>query len=114
MLVIVGCTEIRRPSSQGDARRDPASAWNSHRAYLAEVLESGSYEQPEFDEAIHFFEGLTGIPSGLDGSSLVGRVLEPEPLKAVLIEWDRWYVSHADRIKWDAQKSRYVVGNNAT
>ena len=111
LLLTLGtsCSGVKKPQAVVDAGQDPALAWSAHREYLVRVLESDKYEQPAFDQAINFFEDLTDIHSGLDASSLMGRILSPKALKSALDKWDHWYRENANRIRWDAGEDRYVV-----
>lgn len=108
-LLVSGCSIVRPVGRFQDGGQDPAQVWTMHRSYLLEVNKSGKWNQTDFEKAIFFFEDLTGIPSQLDASSLVGLILDPERLKVALNKWDQWYLENGKRIYWDPVGKHYSV-----
>lgn len=116
-ILISGCARralltVGPDQVSGDQLADPAVTWQSNRELLRAVLQGSRYDQHQLGAAIGFFEGVTGIPSGLPATAL-GYVLDRDKLSHALIQWDAWYVEHGRQLRQDPVQESRVPGRSS-
>lgn len=102
LLGVLGCSFSPDCDSEpSDPRKRFAihALWDRNQLIIEQTIEGGLFEPAEdFENAIAFFEDLTGIQSNT-GTTL-GRWPDPS-LPQTLDDWEAWYRAHRCSIYWD-------------
>lgn len=113
LSLIAGCLHrltMERPVACASCVQPPFSssqAWSCYKSYLLQISDGALYTQAQLQEAVGFFERLTGISSGLIGS-WGGIVMNRAELGCAIQRWDEWYSVHHDSIRWDPESEEFT------
>jgi hypothetical protein len=95
------------------ARQRGKQIWQRNVTIVEESVEfwkrrtgTAPYTPKELEDAIDFFERLTGIHGG--NMSFIGPIPD-ESLEKVSDQWKAWYAVHGDHLVYDASKRRVIV-----
>ncbi len=96
-------------AGESGPRVDPHTIWSCNRAIAQRVARGGAFSLDELRGVVGFFETLTGISAGVDGTGF-GPI--PTRMFATSVDrWDDWYAEHRDLLRWDARGAAVVVRN---
>ena len=72
----------------------PEDTWRQFRAFLDAVARGATCDSWQLQRSVAFFEIVTGMESGLDGTAL-GLVLDRRQLAEDLESWDAWHSANS-------------------